>query len=215
MRQSLPRSDRTATWYGEFAGNYYDDFMDQRWPFSARGCFFDEYDCRVWQNEAISYAGRGGIVYMRCTTGPARRLLRRRLGVAGLLRHRVRQRRDRLEISGDRLQVGVGKMREVFLHGAHPAAERIEVRLEAGLERVDDFALRPCRARRVLGVMFGMVPLPSGLGAPASHSDVFNPPIASREVWHSPQWPGPSARYWPRRTASLASASESTGAGEK
>jgi hypothetical protein len=58
-----------ATWYGEFAGNYYDDFMDQRWPFSARGCFFDEYDCRVWQNDAISYAGRGGIVYMRCTQG--------------------------------------------------------------------------------------------------------------------------------------------------
>jgi hypothetical protein len=58
-----------ATWYGEFASNYYDDFTDNRYPFSARGCFFDEYDCRAWQNDAISYSGRGGIVYMRCTQG--------------------------------------------------------------------------------------------------------------------------------------------------
>jgi hypothetical protein len=58
-----------ATWYGEFAGNYYDDFTDNRFPYSARGCFASEYACRVWQNEAISYIGRGGIVYMRCRQG--------------------------------------------------------------------------------------------------------------------------------------------------
>lgn len=58
-----------ATWYGEFAGNRYDDFTDQRSPFSARGCFRSEYDCRVWQNDGISYLGRGGIVYMRCRQG--------------------------------------------------------------------------------------------------------------------------------------------------
>ena len=27
--------------------------------------------------------------------------------------------------------------------------------------------------------------------------------MKSRGVWHSPQWPGPSTRYWPRRTRSL------------
>jgi hypothetical protein len=58
-----------ATWYGEFAGNYYDDFTDHRYPFSARGCFATEYACRVWQNDAVSYTGRGGIIYMRCREG--------------------------------------------------------------------------------------------------------------------------------------------------
>lgn len=58
-----------ATWYGEFAGNRYDDFNDRRYPFSARGCFRSEYGCRAWQNDGISYLGRGGIVYMRCTQG--------------------------------------------------------------------------------------------------------------------------------------------------
>ena len=58
-----------ATWYGEFAGNYYDDFNDQRYPFSARGCFTSEFACHAWQNDGISYTGRGGIVYMRCSQG--------------------------------------------------------------------------------------------------------------------------------------------------
>lgn len=58
-----------ATWYGEFAGNYYDDFTDHRYPYSARGCFKSEYACRRWQNDAVSYTGRGGIIYMRCTRG--------------------------------------------------------------------------------------------------------------------------------------------------
>jgi hypothetical protein len=58
-----------ATWYGEFAGNYYDDFTDYKYPYSARGCFRSEFDCRVWQNDAISYTGRGGIVAMRCRQG--------------------------------------------------------------------------------------------------------------------------------------------------
>ena len=58
-----------ATWYGEFAGNYFDDFTDRRSPYSARGCFASQYACRLWQNQAISYIGRGGIVYMRCRQG--------------------------------------------------------------------------------------------------------------------------------------------------
>lgn len=58
-----------ATWYGEFAGNRFDDFTERRSPFSARGCFKSEFECRVWQNDGISYLGRGGIVYMRCTRG--------------------------------------------------------------------------------------------------------------------------------------------------
>src|SRR5689334_14547742 len=55
---------RAATWYGEFSGNYYDDFTDYKYPYSARGCFRSEYECRVWQNDAISYTGRGGIIAM-------------------------------------------------------------------------------------------------------------------------------------------------------
>ena len=58
-----------ATWYGEFAGNRYDEFNERRYPFSDRGCFPNEFECRAWQNQAVSYAGRGGIVYMRCRPG--------------------------------------------------------------------------------------------------------------------------------------------------
>ena len=58
-----------ATWYGEFAGNRYDEYSEHYFPFSARGCFTSEYECRVWQNDGVSYLGRGGIVYMRCRQG--------------------------------------------------------------------------------------------------------------------------------------------------
>jgi hypothetical protein len=58
-----------ATWYGEFAGNYYDDVTDHRYPYSARGCFRSKFSCRRWQNDAVSYTGRGGIIAMRCRQG--------------------------------------------------------------------------------------------------------------------------------------------------
>ena len=38
-------------------------------PISARGCFVSEYECRRWQNEAMSFAGQGGMLYARCTQG--------------------------------------------------------------------------------------------------------------------------------------------------
>jgi hypothetical protein len=58
-----------ATWYGEFSGRRYDDFGEMFYPISARGCFVSEYECRRWQNEAMSFAGRGGVVYTRCRQG--------------------------------------------------------------------------------------------------------------------------------------------------
>ena len=58
-----------GTWYGEFAGRHYDSFREMYFPISARGCFESEYACRRWQNEAMSFAGQGGILYMRCTQG--------------------------------------------------------------------------------------------------------------------------------------------------
>lgn len=58
-----------ATWYGEFGGRHYDDFREMYFPISARGCFESEYACRRWLNEAISFSGRGGFLYARCTPG--------------------------------------------------------------------------------------------------------------------------------------------------
>ena len=58
-----------ATWYGEFSGRYYDSFREMYFPISARGCFESEYACRRWQNEAMSFAGQGGMLYARCTQG--------------------------------------------------------------------------------------------------------------------------------------------------
>ena len=58
-----------ATWYGEFSGKRYDDFKDSYHPVAARGCFGSEYACRVWQNEAITYLGRGPLVYTLCRQG--------------------------------------------------------------------------------------------------------------------------------------------------
>ncbi len=58
-----------ATWYGEFAGKRYDDFADRYHPFSARGCFESEVACRIWTNQAITYLGRGPMVYATCRRG--------------------------------------------------------------------------------------------------------------------------------------------------
>jgi hypothetical protein len=59
----------SATWYGEFSGNYYDTFRDVSFPIAARGCFISEYDCRRWLHESMSYGGQGGILYARCRLG--------------------------------------------------------------------------------------------------------------------------------------------------
>ena len=59
----------SGTWYGEFAGRHYDSFREMYFPISARGCFVSEYECRRWQNEAMSFAGQGGMLYARCRQG--------------------------------------------------------------------------------------------------------------------------------------------------
>jgi hypothetical protein len=53
-------------WYGEFAGKRYDNFRDQYEPFSARGCFESELACRIWTNQAVTYLGRGPMIYATC-----------------------------------------------------------------------------------------------------------------------------------------------------
>jgi hypothetical protein len=58
-----------ATWYGEFAGSRHSDFRDFFDPFSARGCFRSEFQCRAWQNTAITYLGGGPVVYTFCRQG--------------------------------------------------------------------------------------------------------------------------------------------------
>jgi hypothetical protein len=58
-----------GTWYGEFAGRHYDSFREMYFPISARGCFVSEYECRRWTHEAMSFAGQGGVLYMRCRQG--------------------------------------------------------------------------------------------------------------------------------------------------
>ena len=55
-----------ATWYGEFAGNRYDNFRDQYEPVSARGCFDSEMACRIFNQQAITYLGRGPMLYATC-----------------------------------------------------------------------------------------------------------------------------------------------------
>lgn len=58
-----------ATWYGEFIGNRVEEFSDYKSAYSARGCFESEYACRVWQNVALNYIGRGELVHMYCRQG--------------------------------------------------------------------------------------------------------------------------------------------------
>ncbi len=58
-----------ATWYGEYAGRYYDYQRDIIYPYSGRGCFANEFECRRWQNLSMTYTGRGGTVYTFCRRG--------------------------------------------------------------------------------------------------------------------------------------------------
>jgi hypothetical protein len=68
-RAIASRIGADATWYGEFSGRHYDSFREMYFPISARGCFVSQYECRRWQNEAMSFAGQGGMLYARCTQG--------------------------------------------------------------------------------------------------------------------------------------------------
>ena len=58
-----------ATWYGEIAGRRWDNFQDQYYPFSARGCFHSERECRIWHNQALTYMDRGPMNYAICRRG--------------------------------------------------------------------------------------------------------------------------------------------------
>jgi hypothetical protein len=60
-----------ATWYGRFAGKRR-QVNDRNVPFSADGCFESQAECRIWQQQAISYAD-GPIIATSCRRGlPAR-----------------------------------------------------------------------------------------------------------------------------------------------
>ena len=58
-----------ATWYGEFIGNYVDDFTDYKSAYSARGCFKSETQCWAFLHTALTYIGRGELVHMFCRQG--------------------------------------------------------------------------------------------------------------------------------------------------
>jgi hypothetical protein len=56
-----------AAWFGEFSGKRY--LVNDRFrAFSARGCFESELACRVWQQQAITYAF-GAISHTSCRPG--------------------------------------------------------------------------------------------------------------------------------------------------
>lgn len=56
-----------ATWFGEFSGERW-MHNDRFEPFASRGCFDSEFACRIWQQQALTYAD-GAISYMSCRPG--------------------------------------------------------------------------------------------------------------------------------------------------
>ena len=55
-----------AAWRGEFSGKRWDNFRDHYMPVAARGCFDSEIECRIWQQQAITYLDRGPLYYTSC-----------------------------------------------------------------------------------------------------------------------------------------------------
>lgn len=55
------------TWYGEFSGRRL-GYYHRSQPYGARGCFESEIACRIWQQQALSYA-EGTLTYMSCRQG--------------------------------------------------------------------------------------------------------------------------------------------------
>ena len=53
-----------STWFGEFSGERW-MHNDRFEPFASRGCFDSEIACRIWQQQALTYAD-GAISYMSC-----------------------------------------------------------------------------------------------------------------------------------------------------
>jgi hypothetical protein len=58
-----------ATWHGDFSGKRWEDFNEQSYPFGLQGCFESELACRIWQQQAMTYAGRGGVNATSCRRG--------------------------------------------------------------------------------------------------------------------------------------------------
>lgn len=63
-----------STWYGEFSGKRL-GINDRYGAYAARGCFDSEFACRVWQQQAITYAF-GPIGYTSCRSGVSGRYAR-------------------------------------------------------------------------------------------------------------------------------------------
>jgi hypothetical protein len=58
-----------ATWYGQFIGMRYDDFVDGYSRYFAAGCFRDKASCWIFQERAVTYLDRGWIIGTRCVIG--------------------------------------------------------------------------------------------------------------------------------------------------
>ena len=63
-----------ATWLGTFGGKRVQP-NDHYKAFGTQACFTSERDCRMWQQDAISYA-QGPIQYTSCKLGVSARYLR-------------------------------------------------------------------------------------------------------------------------------------------
>ncbi len=55
------------TWHGEFSGKRISE-NDTVLPYAARGCFESEIACRIWQQQALSYA-EATMNYTSCRRG--------------------------------------------------------------------------------------------------------------------------------------------------
>jgi hypothetical protein len=58
-----------ATWRGEASGRRWEDFTENYYPFGVQGCFASEVECRIFLNQAATYAGRGPMSVLTCRRG--------------------------------------------------------------------------------------------------------------------------------------------------
>ena len=56
----------SAPWRGLFSGGRYNNFINELTPYSDRGCFETERECRIWQNLSISVLNGGPLRVMSC-----------------------------------------------------------------------------------------------------------------------------------------------------
>ena len=56
-------------WYGLYSGFVSLDYKNRELPYSNRGCFRTEADCRLWVNNNMTFSRGGSYVYSTCSRG--------------------------------------------------------------------------------------------------------------------------------------------------